>query len=163
MVFSPVLRTRPSNVIFPLDLRPLHSTTVTSGGFFFVSAPATVRTSNAVRMDARGMLLQCIIGGGLRTPAGRGRQDLIYSARTRKGEAMKRIIVGGILAGIAMFMWEGLAHEVLPLGEAGIKGLANEPPILASIKENVKESGFYIFPWMDTTPGLSKDQRMQKT
>jgi len=76
---------------------------------------------------------------------------------------MKRIILGGILAGIAMFMWEGLAHEVLPLGEAGIKGLPNEPPVLASIKDSVKESGFYIFPWMDTTPGLSKDQAMQKT
>jgi hypothetical protein len=76
---------------------------------------------------------------------------------------MKRIILGGILGGIAMFMWEGLAHEVLPLGEAGIKGLQNEQPVMASLKDNVKEAGFYIFPWMDTTPGLSKDQAMQKT
>ena len=60
-------------------------------------------------------------------------------------------------------MWEGLAHEVLPLGEAGISGLSNEPPILASIKENVKTAGFYIFPWRDETPGLTKDQVMQKT
>ena len=62
-----------------------------------------------------------------------------------------------------MFMWEGLAHEVLPLGEAGIKGLSNEPPVLAALRDNVKEAGFYIFPWMDTTPGPSKDQAMQKT
>jgi hypothetical protein len=78
-------------------------------------------------------------------------------------QAMKRILVGGILGGIAMFMWEGLAHEVLPLGEAGIKGISNEAPVLAAIKDNVKEDGFYIFPWMDTTPGLTKDQAMQKT
>ena len=76
---------------------------------------------------------------------------------------MKRIILGGILGGIAMFMWEGLAHEVLPLGEAGIGGMSNEPAVMASIKANVQQSGFYIFPWMDTTPGLNKDQRMQKT
>jgi hypothetical protein len=76
---------------------------------------------------------------------------------------MKRIILGGILGGIAMFLWEGLAHMVLPLGEAGVKGLPNEPPVLAALKDNVKETGFYIFPWMDTTPGLSKDQAMQKT
>ena len=69
---------------------------------------------------------------------------------------MKRIILGGILGGIAFFMWEGLAHEVLPLGEAGIKGMSGEPQVLASIKDNVKEAGFYIFPWTDATPGLSK-------
>lgn len=76
---------------------------------------------------------------------------------------MKRIILGGILGGIAMFMWEGLAHEALPLGEAGIKGLSNEPAVLASIKDNVKDSGFYIFPWKDTTPGLTSQQAMEKT
>src|SRR6266480_2472231 len=76
---------------------------------------------------------------------------------------MKRIILGGILGGIAMFMWEGLAHEVLPLGEAGISGMTNEPSVMSCIKDNVKQAGFFIFPWMDTTPGLSKDQAMQKT
>jgi len=76
---------------------------------------------------------------------------------------MKRIILGGILGGIAMFMWEGLAHEVLPLGEAGIGGMTGEPAVMACIKDNVKQGGFFIFPWMDTTPGLTKDQRMQKT
>src|SRR5262245_26411112 len=75
---------------------------------------------------------------------------------------MKRIIIAGILGGIAFFLWEGLAHNVLPLGEAGIKGLSNEPPVMASIKENVKEAGFYIFPWKDTTPGLTAEQAMQK-
>src|SRR5215831_3378116 len=75
---------------------------------------------------------------------------------------MKRIILGGILGGIAMFMWEGFAHEVLPLGEAGIKGLGNETPVVTSIKENVQQAGFYAFPWRDETPGLSKQEVMQK-
>jgi hypothetical protein len=76
---------------------------------------------------------------------------------------MKRILLGGILGGIAFFIWEGLAHEVLPLGEAGLKGLSNEPAVLVALKENVKEPGFYIFPWMVQAPGLTKDQAMQKT
>jgi hypothetical protein len=88
---------------------------------------------------------------------------ICYTPTGAEVQKMKRIILGGLLGGIAMFMWEGLAHEVLPLGEAGIKGLASEPPVLASIKDHVKEAGFYIFPWMDTTPGLSKDQAMQMT
>src|ERR1043165_6600426 len=74
---------------------------------------------------------------------------------------MKRILLGGLLGGIAMFLWEGLAHEVLPLGEAGIKGLSNQPAILAALKENVKEPGFYIFPWMEETPGMTSAQKQQ--
>ena len=76
---------------------------------------------------------------------------------------MKRIILGGILGGIAFFMWEGLAHEVLPLGQAGIRGLSNEPVVLTALKDNVREPGFYVFPWMDESPGVTKEQAMQKT
>ena len=74
---------------------------------------------------------------------------------------MNRIILGGLLGGILLFLWEGLAHEVLPLGEAGIKGFSNQAVVLASLKENVKESGFYIFPWMEETPGMTSDQKKQ--
>jgi hypothetical protein len=76
-------------------------------------------------------------------------------------KAMKRIILGGILGGIAFFMWEGLAHDVLPLGEAGIKSLSNETVILTALKDNVKEPGFYIFPGAVESPGVSKGQAMQ--
>jgi len=74
---------------------------------------------------------------------------------------MKRILLGGLAGGIAMFLWEGIAHEVLPLGEAGIKGLNNQAAVLAALKENVKEAGFYIFPWMEETPGMTRAQKQQ--
>jgi hypothetical protein len=32
----------------------------------------------------------------------------------------KRIILAGVLGGIAMFIWTAIAHMALPLGEAGI-------------------------------------------
>src|SRR5690242_10101845 len=79
---------------------------------------------------------------------------------------MKRILLGGLLGGLAMFLWEGLSHDVLPLGQAGIKGLGNETPVMASIKQGVREPGFYIFPWVEETPGMSsaqKEQAMQKS
>lgn len=75
---------------------------------------------------------------------------------------MKRVFLGGIFAGIAMFLWEGLAHEVLPLGEAGIKGL-NSDAVLSSIRDNVKETGFYIFPWIQPSPAATKEQAMQQS
>jgi hypothetical protein len=73
---------------------------------------------------------------------------------------MKRIVLGGVLGGIAMFLWEGLAHEVLPLGQAGVKGLNNEPAVLAALKA-VKEPGFYLFPWPEESPGMTSAQKQQ--
>jgi hypothetical protein len=34
----------------------------------------------------------------------------------------KKILLAGILGGLALFAWESLAHMVLPLGDAGIRG-----------------------------------------
>ena len=79
---------------------------------------------------------------------------------------MKRILLGGLLGGIAMFLWEGLAHEVLPLGMAGIKGLSIDAPVSAAIKQSLQDPGFYIFPWVDHTPAMSSAQKkeaVQKT
>jgi hypothetical protein len=71
---------------------------------------------------------------------------------------LKRILLAGLLAGIVMFLWEGLAHEVLPLGEAGIKALPNEAAFLASVKD-VKESGLYFFPAPEERPGMSSAEK----
>lgn len=74
---------------------------------------------------------------------------------------MKRIILGAVVGGIAMFLWEGLAHEALPLGEAGLKGLSAESPAVAAIKQNINAPGFYLFPWVEETPGMTSAQKQQ--
>src|SRR5437016_11665529 len=71
---------------------------------------------------------------------------------------LKRILLAGLLAGIVMFLWEGLAHEVLPLGEAGIKSLPNEAAFMATVKD-VKDSGLYFFPAPEDRPGMSSDEK----
>jgi hypothetical protein len=48
---------------------------------------------------------------------------------------------------------------LLPLGEAGVKAIGSEQIVLAALKDNVKEPGFYIFPAPDRTPGMSKEQQ----
>ncbi len=70
---------------------------------------------------------------------------------------MKRIILGAILGGLAMFIWDFIAHEVLPLGEAGVKSIDNEP-LQTAIQANIKDAGFYIFPAPDIS-GMSKAQQ----
>lgn len=60
---------------------------------------------------------------------------------------MKRILLTTLLGGIAMFIWNSIAHMVLPLGEAGIREIPNETAVLSALQSNIAEQeGFYLFP-----------------
>ena len=76
----------------------------------------------------------------------------------------KRCWIAGVLGGIAMFLWSGLAHDVLPLGTTGIKEIATEAPFLTAVRAaGGDSSGFYIFPGIGL--GLPREQQraaMQK-
>ena len=71
----------------------------------------------------------------------------------------KRILLAGILGGIALFVWDSVSHMLTPLGDAGIQGLGNEAPVLAALKENIKAPGFYFFPAPENRPGMTKEQQ----
>ena len=65
-----------------------------------------------------------------------------------------RILLAGILGGIAMFIWTSIAHMALPLGEAGISEIPNESAVLDSMKSSMGDkTGLYIFPGL----GIGKD------
>lgn len=60
---------------------------------------------------------------------------------------MKRIILAGVLGGIAMFIWSSIAHIGLPLGEVGVKQIENETAVLSSMSSALgSSSGLYIYP-----------------
>jgi hypothetical protein len=71
----------------------------------------------------------------------------------------KRIILAGVLGGIALFLWEAVAHMALPLGMAGVKAIANEDAVKAALKQNIREPGFYFFPAGGMAPGLTAEQQ----
>ena len=72
----------------------------------------------------------------------------------------KKILLAGILGGLALFVWESVAHMALPLGEAGIRTFGDhETPMAAALKEHVKESGFYFFPGPEDKPGMTREQK----
>jgi hypothetical protein len=52
----------------------------------------------------------------------------------------KRIILAGVLGGIAMFIWTSIAHMMLPLGEAGIGEIPNEAAVLAAMQTTLERS-----------------------
>jgi len=60
-----------------------------------------------------------------------------------------RTWLAGVLGALAMFVWIFLAHGALGLGEAGIKQIPNEAPLLASMQSTVPVQGTFIFPNMD--------------
>ena len=65
-----------------------------------------------------------------------------------------RILLAGILGGIAMFIWTSIAHMALPLGEAGINEIPNESAVLDAMKSSMGDkTGLYIFPGL----GIGKD------
>jgi hypothetical protein len=58
-----------------------------------------------------------------------------------------RIILAGILGGLAMFIWTSIAHIATPLGMTGIKVIPNEQAVLSAMQTTLgNERGFYFFP-----------------
>lgn len=73
----------------------------------------------------------------------------------------KKILIGGIVAGLILFIWSAIAHMALPIGDMGIKSIPNEDAVLAVLKANINEPGFYFFPgseWMQSK-SLPADQQ----
>jgi hypothetical protein len=58
-----------------------------------------------------------------------------------------KILLAGVLSGIAMFVWTPIAHMALPLGEVGIAEIPNESAVLNAIQSgSPNKTGLYIFP-----------------
>jgi hypothetical protein len=70
----------------------------------------------------------------------------------------KRILLAGVLGGIALFMWGGLAHMVLGLGMVGIQNLPQQQPVMDALKAAVPHSGFYFFPPADAAGRVAPDK-----
>jgi len=68
---------------------------------------------------------------------------------------MKRILIAGVLAGIAMFVWESVAHMLLPFGEMGLSSLPDDAAVRAMLAAQLGTAdGLYFYPavQMDQTP-----------
>jgi hypothetical protein len=73
-----------------------------------------------------------------------------------------RIILAGILGGIAMFIWSFIAHDLLPLGEIGIRQFHNEEPMLDAMKTNLGDAdGLYHFPGHRAGPKATRQGKQE--
>ena len=71
----------------------------------------------------------------------------------------KRVVIGGILGGLTMFVWLFVAHEFLPLGELGVQEIPNEGPVLNAMQAAIPHAGLYLFPGMGLGPNPTIEQR----
>ena len=73
-----------------------------------------------------------------------------------------RILLAGLLGGIAMFIWTSIAHMALPLGEAAVSEIPNEAAVLNAMQSNIGEkSGFYIFPGFGLGPNATAEEQKE--
>lgn len=71
----------------------------------------------------------------------------------------KRVVIGGILGGLTMFVWLFVAHEFLPLGELGVQEIPNEGPVLSTMQAAIPQAGLYLFPGVGLGPNPTMQQR----
>jgi hypothetical protein len=73
-----------------------------------------------------------------------------------------RIILAGVLGGIAMFIWTSIAHMALPLGHAGIRELPNEQAVLAAMQTGIGDkNGLYFFPGLGVGDNPTHEQEKE--
>jgi hypothetical protein len=71
-----------------------------------------------------------------------------------------KILLAGILGGIAMFIWTSIAHMVLLLGEAGVREIPNESAVLSAMQSNIgDQTGLYIFPGLGVGKNASPQEK----
>ena len=71
-----------------------------------------------------------------------------------------RILLAGILGGVVMFIWNFVAHDLLPLGEMGVRLIPNEDAVTSVLQTNLGDnSGFYVFPSGGLTPDATREQK----
>jgi len=76
-----------------------------------------------------------------------------------EGPGMRRILIGGLAGGVILFAWGAFSHIVLPIGKMGLRSLANEETVLATMKAAIREPGLYFFPG---APGFDEGREMSE-
>jgi hypothetical protein len=72
---------------------------------------------------------------------------------------MGRVLLGGLVGGIVVFMWGAVSHMATPIGEMGIRQIANEEKVVGAVKDSIREPGFYFFPGIDHSKTLSEAEQ----
>jgi len=69
---------------------------------------------------------------------------------------MRRVLAGGSLAGIVVFVWGAFSHLATPIGMMGVRQIPEEEKVVLPMAVWIREPGFYYFPGMANPKSPSK-------
>jgi hypothetical protein len=72
----------------------------------------------------------------------------------------RRILLAGLLGGLAVFVWTSVAHMALPLGEAGVREIPNDRELLDAMHAKLGDAGgLYLFPGFGLPADATRAQK----
>jgi hypothetical protein len=69
-----------------------------------------------------------------------------------------RILLAGIVAGVALFIWGAVEHMATPIGTMGIRMHPHEAMLLPAIEQTATQPGLYMFPGVDPSKKMTKEE-----
>jgi len=72
---------------------------------------------------------------------------------------MKKVIIGGVLGAVIMFIWSFIAWTVVPLHNSTMRNVANEDSLLAVMRTSMNAKTVYIFPGMPPVSDMTAQQK----
>ncbi|HEX8925337.1 MAG TPA: DUF1761 family protein [Terriglobales bacterium] len=70
-----------------------------------------------------------------------------------------RVLLAGVIAGIALFFWMAIVHVATGVAAIGVSELPNESAVLNALTANQTPAGFYIFPGYGAPPNATPEQK----
>ena len=62
---------------------------------------------------------------------------------------MMKVLLAGLVGGIAAFGWGAVSHLVLHIGGMGVQKLPKESAVMDSLSDGVSKPGLYVFPGVE--------------
>jgi hypothetical protein len=76
---------------------------------------------------------------------------------------MKKTIIGALVGGLIIFLWQAMSHMAFNLHEPNQKHTAGQDSVLAAIKTHIKEPGGYMLPRMEDELGMDQMEAYTKS
>ena len=71
----------------------------------------------------------------------------------------KKILLGGLVGGVVIFVVLSIWHMATGLGDTGMQSLPNDDAVMAVMRASIHEPGLYFFPGMNMSKSLTKEQQ----
>lgn len=75
---------------------------------------------------------------------------------------MKKLLIGGVLAGLVVFIWGAISWMVLPLHQKSLLSFKDQAAVSAAISATATAPGVYMLPNPHTDEALTPEQRQAR-